>query len=111
MRVNELWGGRTEFGNSFEPSEIASLNAGWVCFGHYLHNDDSHTFLVFDRSGQFARIFYDQDNWGDFQQALKSLLAGASPTGNFDALISTTVNDLVARLIAIKAEQAIDRNC
>lgn len=109
--VNELWGGRTEFGNSFEPSEIASLNAGWVCFGHYLHNDDSHTFLVFDRSGQFARIFYDQDNWGDFQQALKSLLAGASPTGNFDALISTTVNDLVARLIAIKAEQAIDRNC
>lgn len=106
--IEYVWGGRPEFEACFSPDEIRQLNDQYFCFGHYFHDDNAYSHLVFDRAGRFDRLYYHQDDWDSAYARFKDLLSESDFALTFDALISACIDDIIERLIELKQEQEQD---
>jgi hypothetical protein len=98
--IDELWGGRPEFTDSFTKNDLVFLNAHYTVFGHYFVNDNAYYHLYFTPQGSFGSIFYDQDDWSEMEAKLKLLLTEADKNHTtLDGMISHFTNMAIEALI------------
>ncbi len=100
--IEWVWGGRPEFAASFTPEQLRALNAQYFCFGHYFHDDNAYTHLMFDRAGRFDSLYYHQDDWDSAQARLRALLDRSEAALSFDALMIECIDALIERLVELK---------
>lgn len=91
--IDELWGGRPEFEDSFSEDEIALINRNYVAFAEVCVNQNAYVHYYFDGSGQFGWLYYDQD---DFEAAealyFRPLLEASQANYSFDEIVSHMVS-------------------
>ncbi len=103
--IDDLWGGRPEFADSFDASDIDRLNREFIAFGYFCHNDNEYTHLYFTRSGGFGSLYYDQDDWDSAYALLEQMLVNPDEgTGTLDEMINKFANQVVDALIAERDE-------
>ncbi|MBL4633061.1 MAG: hypothetical protein JKY56_04270 [Kofleriaceae bacterium] len=97
--IDEFWGGRPEFTESYKEGEIAQLNHSYTVFGVRVVNDDSHDFFYFDTTGNFGSVFLNQN---DFETAAKesfSPMLEKSPANmNLEELLSQQIGKICSGL-------------
>jgi hypothetical protein len=104
--IEDLWGGRPEFEETFTAEQIYFFNTNFFVYGHFQHDDNAYTHLYFTRDGCFGSIYYHQDVWEDMQIELNALLNSVDvPRYTLDSELSSMIDDLVAAAIIYKEEQ------
>lgn len=103
--IDDLWGGRPEFAESFDAAQIERLNREFVVFGEFFHDSNAYTHLYFTRGGGFGTLYYDQDDWDSARESLEQMLADPeAETCTLDGLISEFASDVIDALIEQRDE-------
>ncbi|MGB4812108.1 MAG: hypothetical protein WBP13_06460 [Methylophilaceae bacterium] len=107
--IEMLWGNRPEFEQYLAHNEIQSLNSSYFVFGHIFHDDNAYTHLFFTIDGKFGSVYYDQDNFNEFYESVKGLLANEGGfLDSLDVLISKSSDVIIEALIEWKEEKEME---
>lgn len=95
--IDDLWGGRPEFEDSFSEDEIALLNRDYVAFAEVCVNQNAFLHYYFDASGKFGWLYYDQDDFDSAKESyFRPLLINTQAAYSFDEIVSHMISSCLA---------------
>jgi len=99
--IDYCWGGRPEFEEFYTQEHLDHVNKSFIAFGIADIDDNRHEYLFFDREGNFASIFMDQDSFDWFQEDFNPLLkTNTIPSPQtFEQVFSTQISRVIRNIL------------
>jgi hypothetical protein len=76
--IEFAWGGRPEFTERVNSTELAAANQYYVAFGYRYEDDDVRDYLYFDPAGRFGHVWFNQDDDASWEIELQAILNGSA---------------------------------